>query len=208
MITTECQNCGNPVFAFASSCERCGTPNRARLGAFAVAGSLVLLVVAVAVAAFVILRWHRISVDDFAWVEKAMQECDAEAANAPETLRFLVIPMVSSPADDEGWRTKSLNDIGNAILLNQSDTLDALKGGSLRISTERYEFAMRDEATSAVYRWSPSVGVKKFLTGDAPQIRRFRVQFKTPRKTNDAEWGATFEHQAGTCYWVNAIIGN
>jgi len=207
MITTDCQNCGDAVYVFAGSCERCGASNQARFRAIAVAGSLLMLIVAVAIAGLLILRWQR-TVDDFVWLATAMDDCDAEAAKMPDTLRFLVVPMASLPTDDEAWRAKSLNDIGNAILLTQSAALDGLKGGSLRISTERYEFTMRDEATSAVYKWSPSVGVKKFLTEDAAQIKEFKVQFKTPRKTNDAEWGATFVHRTGTCYWVNAIVGH
>jgi hypothetical protein len=211
MITTDCPNCGNAVFVFAGSCERCGAPNRARLGALAVAGSLLLLILALGITTFVVLRWQRVlpgPADDFVWLTAAMDECDAEAAKTPDTLHFLVVPMASSPADDETWRGKSLNDIGNAILLRQADTLDGLKAGSLRIATERYEFNMRDEATSAVYKWTPSVGVKKFLIPDGARIAEFKVQFTTRQKTNDAEWGAVFVHQKGTCYWVNAIIGH
>ena len=209
MLTTHCPNCGNTVSLFAATCRRCGTRNRTRLGALAVVGSLLLLLVALGIAAFVVLRWDRIvGPPDFTWLTKAMEECDAEAANAPETIHFLVIPLTSAAADDDGWRQKSLNDIGNAILLRQSDMLDGLKAGSLRIATEQYEFNMRDEKTNAVYKWSPSVGVKKFLIPDAGQVTEFKVQFTTQQKTDAAAWGAAFQHRQGTCYWVNAIIGN
>lgn len=209
MATTDCPNCGNALFILAGSCKHCGAPNRARLGALAVVGALLLLIVAVGIATIVILRWDRISTPtDFTWLTTAMEGCDAEAAKAPDTLHFLVIPMASAPDDDEAWKAKSLNDIGNAILLTQRETLDGLMGGSLRISTEQYEFNMRDEKTSALYKWTPSVGVKKFLIPDAAQVTEFKVQFKTRQKTDDAAWGAVFQHRKGTCYWVNAIIGN
>ena len=200
------------VPAFAQSCGRCGAPNRARLPAFAVAGSLLVLIVAIAVAAFVILRGVRIEEpsgpgDDFAWLRTAMDDCDAEATKTPTMLHFLVVPMVSNAVDDRDWRAKSLNDIGNAILLNQQMTLEALTSGTLRLSKEQYDFRMRDEATNDVYKWTLSTGVKKFITPDAEGIKNFKVQFRTARRSDD-QWGAAFVHESGTCYWVNAIIGN
>ena len=209
MVTTDCPNCGNAVSILAGSCKRCGSRNRARVGVIAVAGSLLLLLVAVGVATIVYLRWDEISAPtDFTWLTTAMDQCDTEAAKAPDTLHFLVVPMASAADDDAAWKTKSLNDIGNAILLRQSDTLEGLKGGSLRIATEQYEFQVRDERTQAVYKWSPSVGVKKFLVPDAAQVTEFKVQFKTRQRTDDTAWGAVFPHRKGTCYWVNAIIAN
>jgi hypothetical protein len=208
MITTDCPNCGTAILAFARSCRRCGAPNRTRLGALAVAGALLLLIIAVAVTLVAMLRWQQTSTgDEFAWLEKAMEECDAEAETTPDTLRYLVVPMGSAPGEDAAWRAKSLNDVGNAILLSQRETLDGLRGESLRISTERYEFSVRDEATSAIYKWTPSLGVKKFLIPNAAKSVDFKVQFRTKERTSETEWGATFVHRAGTCYWVNAIIG-
>jgi hypothetical protein len=210
MITTDCTNCGHAVLVFAGSCQRCGAANRSRLGALAVAGSLVLLLVAVGVAAVAFIRWQGGGTgrEDLAWLTTAMHECDVEAEKAPDTIHFLVVPMASLATDDATWRAKSLNDIGNAILLTQSDTLDGLKSGSLRLANEEYEFIMRDETTNAHYKWTPSVGVKKFLIPNATQVTGYKVQFKTRHRTNDAQWGATFEHRKGSCYWVNAIIAN
>ena len=209
MITTDCPNCGNAVFILAGKCQRCGSPNRARIGVMAVAGSLLLLLVAVGIATIAYLRWDWVAAPtDFTWLTAAMDQCDTEAEKTTDTLHFLVIPMTSAADDDESWKGKSLNDIGNAILLRQSDMLEGLKSGSLRLSSEQYEFQIRDETTNAVYKWSPSVGVKKFLVPDAAQVTEFKVQFKTRQKTNDAAWGNVFQHRKGTCYWVNAIIGN
>jgi len=212
LFTTHCRNCAVAVPLLAPSCGRCGAPNRSRLTAVAVAASLGVLVIAIAVAAFVILRGVRIDEPsgpgvDFTWLTKAMDECDAEAMAEPKTLHFLVVPMVSKADDDADWRVKSLNDIGNAILLRQQAMLEGLQEGSLRLSNEEYDFRMRDEATKDIYKWTLSKGVKKFLTPDAEAIKIFKVQFTTKRRPDD-EWGAAFTHQAGTCYWVNAIIGN
>jgi len=207
MLSADCQTCGNPVPVFAAACRHCGAPNAARLGALAVAGSLLLLVAAIAMAAIVVARWQS-QPGDFTWLTKAMTDCDAEAEKAPATVHFLVVPMASAPADNEHWKEKSLNDIGNAVLLTQRDTLDGLAEGTLWISAEQYEFSVRDEASGGIYKLSPSVGVKKFLVPDADQIKAFKVQFKTPQQANEAAWGAAFQHRQGTCYWVNAVIGH
>jgi len=211
MTKSECPNCGSAVPIFASSCGACGEPNRARLGAFAVVGSVVALLVAIMFAVAIVVRWQQGTsggAQDYGWLATAMTDCDAEAQKAPDTLHFLVVPMLSAPSDDAHWRKSSLNDIGNALLLRQRDTLEGLADQSLVIATEQYEFSVRDEKTSAVYKWSPSVGVKKFLVAGGVQIQDFKVQFKTQQRTNDTEWGAPFVHSKGTCYWVNAIIGN
>src|SRR5215510_2351218 len=101
MITTDCPNCGQAILAFAGSCRHCGAPNRTQVGAFAVAGALLLLIVAVGVAVVAMLRWQQTSTgDEFAWLEAAMEECDTEAEKTPDTLRYLVVPMTSPDGED------------------------------------------------------------------------------------------------------------
>jgi len=213
MLKSECPNCGSPVSAFASSCGACGAPNRARFGAFAIVGAVVALLVAIVFAGALVVRWQQsggsgTGAGDYTWLATAMSDCDGEAQKVPDTLHFLVVPMLSAPSDDAHWKRVSLNDIGNAILLRQRDTLEGLADQSLVISTDQYEFSVRDEKTSAIYKWTPSVGVKKFLVAGGVQIQEFKVQFKTQQRKSDNEWGAPFVHSKGTCYWVNAIIGN
>ena len=101
MLTADCQTFGYPVPILASARGRCGAPTATRLGALAVAGSLLLLVAAIAIAAVVVIRWERLPVapGDFTWLTKAMAECDAEAEKEPATVHFLVVPMASAPAD-------------------------------------------------------------------------------------------------------------
>ena len=216
MLVTECRDCGEGVPVFARACAHCGAPNHARPAAVAVAAALALLVVAVAVAAIVVLRWQHSPVDtsepvpatpatpepatattEFAWLTAAMQACDSEAAKEPDTLQFLVIPLANAPADEPEWRAKSLNDIGNAILLNSDAALAGLQSHGLKISTEEYSFFVREEGSSAMYKWKPSVGVVKFSIPDAQSTGSFRIQFQTRNRTGDANWGATFVRQKG-----------
>src|SRR5215813_9506883 len=173
MLNSECPNCGHAVPVFASFCGACGVPNSARLGAYAVVGALMALLVAIGFVVAVILRGQQQEApgpQDYAWLAGAMNDCAAEAQKAPDTLHFLVVPMLSAAADDAFWKSHSLNDIGNATLLRQRDTLDGLAEQSLVIATDQYEFSVRDEKSSAIYKWAPSVGVKKFLVAGGVPI--------------------------------------
>jgi len=210
MLNRECPNCGNAVPVLASFCGACGVPNRVRVGALAVVGSILALLVAIGFVIAVVMRSQQEEAgpQDYSWLSSAMTDCDAEAKKAPDTLHFLVVPMLSAAADDAHWKSHALNDIGNATLLRQRDTLEGLADQSLVISTDQYEFSVRDEKTSAIYKWAPSVNVKKFLVAGGVPIQEFRVQFKTAQRKNEDEWGAKFMHSKGTCYWVNAIIGH
>jgi hypothetical protein len=210
MFNSECPNCGSAVPVFASACGACGVPNRARFGALAVAGALIALVVAIGFVVAVVVHGTQgpSGPQDYGWLSGAMTDCDAEAQKVPDTLHFLVVPMLSAASDDAHWKSHSLNDIGNATLLRQRDTLEGLADQSLVVAPDQYEFAVRDEKTSAVYKWAPSVGVKKFLVAGGAQIQEFKVQFKTQQRKSENEWGAPFIHSKGTCYWVNAIIGH
>jgi hypothetical protein len=209
MLKSECPNCGHAIPFLASFCGACGVPNPARAGALAVVGSILALLVAIGFVIAVILRGQQeAGPQDYAWLGSAMTDCDAEAQKATDTLHFLVVPMLSAASDDAHWKSRSLNDIGNATLLRQRDTLDGLADQSLVVATDQYEFSVRDEKTSAVYKWAPSVGVKKFLVAGGVQIQEFKVQFKTQQRKSENEWGAPFVHSKGTCYWVNAIIGH
>jgi hypothetical protein len=166
----------------------------------------VLLAVAIGIAVFMVPR-RPSPAPDFAWLTKGMQDCDESAAKQPGALYFLIIPMAVKPEDEQRWRSKSHDEIGNAILLNSDDALDGLKSGALRISAENYEFNVRDGA-GVLYNWNSSVGVTRLTIPNAESIAAFNAQFKTRGRTSDTAWGSAFTRQSGNCYWVNAIIGN
>jgi hypothetical protein len=210
MIATECPNCGETVSAFASSCARCGAPNELRRRVLGIAVLLLALILLGGIAAVVALHWPpastRTAGDDFGWLTTAMTACDDDAAKQPSKVYFLVIPLASNPEQDSQWREKSLNDIGNAILLRSDAALEGLKNKSLTISTTQYVFAMRDQG-GTVYSWNPTVGVARFVTNDSDSIQSFQVQFRVSASPAESEWGRAFVRQRGNCYWVDAIIG-
>src|SRR5262245_15615182 len=98
MFKTECPNCGEAVAIHSRSCAHCGAYNVSRRAAVAVTASLAALVVAIGVAAFAVLSWHRApgsitaeqqAPEDFTWLQAAMKECDDVAAKTPDSLYFL-----------------------------------------------------------------------------------------------------------------------
>jgi hypothetical protein len=214
MIATDCHHCGATVSAFARACGRCGVPNKMRMAVLGLAVALAVVATASVGGAWMWRHAASPSVPgslagggDFAWLTQAMADCDAEAAKDTRALEFLVIPLKLPTSDRQEWKRKSLNDIGNAILLTADDTVEALKRAALSISSDRYVFSIRDEATTEVYKWSQS-DVKKFISTDAETIERFKIRFDLGSASSAGDWGAVFVRNRGTCYWVNAVLGS
>jgi hypothetical protein len=143
---------------------------------------------------------------DFAWLETAMKQCDAEAAKDTKALIFLVTPLDDEPRDETGWRRIAINDFGNGILINSEDTLAGLRRKALRVSKTAYSFRVRNEETREVLAWKPTVGVRKFVNNDASGIQSFRAQFESSDPARALQWGAIIKREPGNCYWVNAIL--
>jgi hypothetical protein len=209
----------------ARTCPDCGGPLALRAAGLLVAGALVLLLVAIVVAVAEVLFWHQlaaatesgeaadeqiatISTADLNWLATAMSGCDAEAKADTGVLHFLVTPLVSVAKDTAPWRAKSINDAGNGILLRADDTLAGLKSGTLRLYPADYGFSIFGDDGNTIRKWRPAVGVAKFSAADAGPIPTFKVQFRTSHSGGDPDWGGSFTRLDGSCYWVNAIIGN
>lgn len=204
-----CPGCGEPVPALARSCAHCGAPNRARRAWLAVAAVLPALLIAIGIVAFMIPRCCVLPgpPPDFAWLTKAMQDCDAEAAKQQSTLYFLVVPLAAKPGDEESWRSKSPDEVGNATLVNSDDALRGLKVQALRITAENYAVNVRDGA-NVLYNWSSSSGVTRLTIPNADAIDTFNIQFQIGNRKSDTAWGNVFGRKRGNCYWVTAIIAN
>jgi hypothetical protein len=224
MLESECPACGDAVSVFAKACPHCGVPNRGWLLGPAVVGALALLVVCMVAALVMALgsrsvpsgtpeasaadRIEQTQTDDFAWLTTAMSACDRQARADVSTLYFLVLPLASLAQDDALWREKSILGIGNAILLRSDDALQGLRSGALRLYSGQYDFRVLDVGTNTIYKWKTATGVTKVSARDASAITQFMLQFQTPGASGQAQWGDPFKRQAGTCYWVNAIVSN
>jgi hypothetical protein len=143
---------------------------------------------------------------NYEWLDKAMKQCDEQAAKETKGLHYLVTPLIDTPRDEPGWRRISINDIGNAILIKGEDMLAGLRRKALRISSDEYVFSARNEKTKDILTWKPSKGVRKFVLNDASDMEEFKVQFQSDDAARAINWGATFIRQPGSCYWVNAIL--
>jgi hypothetical protein len=177
------------------------------MAALAAAAAL-SLAIAIGITTFVFPhRQQPATGNDFAWLTKAMDDCDAEATKQQSTLYFLIVPLASRTEDEPQWRSQSLNEIGNATLLSADVALEGLRSQALRISVEDYSFNVRDQANT-LYNWRASAGAARLAIPNAESIEGFNVQFQTRRRTADTAWGNAFVRRRGNCYWVNAIIGN
>lgn len=198
----------------AAVCSHCGMVNdeRRRLliaGVILAASAIVATVVVLLLASGASDRRSDAIVErggDFTWLETAMKQCDEEAGRDAKGLHYLVIPLVDEPRDEAGWRRISINDIGNAILINAEDMMAGLRRKALRLSPDEYVFSVRNEKTRDLLTWKPSRGVRKFVVSDASEFESFRVQFQSSDASRSINWGATFVRQPGNCYWVNAIL--
>jgi hypothetical protein len=136
---------------------------------------------------------------DYGWLEAAMKQCDEQAAQGPKAVHYLVTPLIDEPRDDVGWRRISINDIGNAILINSDDMLAGLRQAFDQ--PNECVFSVRNEVNPDL---KPSAGVRKFVINDAEDITQFGpVQSATLRSPL---LGRNHERQPGNCYWVNAIL--
>lgn len=220
-MSSRCPYCGESVSRLARSCPACGAANPARNTVLGAAIASAVLIPAIAIAIYAATRWDRPLIEggiladqpsastpgeDFAWLSAAMKECDAKAAQDPNALHFLVIPLAADPKQTENWRKLALNQVGNAIVLAGDDTINGLQRRALTIATsEDYVFSIRDEKTQVVRKWEPSSGVKWFSTVEGSDIVSFRMQFKPRDKGRDDDWGNVMIHQKGNCYWINAV---
>ena len=165
MIDGDCPNCGAGAGVLAKACPDCGAPIRLRPAGMLVAGALVILAAAIVLALVVVLRGQRLaaatetgapadeqiaatSTADFSWLATAMSGCDAEAKTEWARLTSWSRRLFSVAKDVEPLRAKSINDMGDAILLRSDDALDGLKAGTLRIYPADYGFGIFDSETT------------------------------------------------------------
>jgi hypothetical protein len=145
---------------------------------------------------------------EFGWIERAIAQCEAEAARNGATLYFLVIPVVASDGEQLPWMSKSNGTVGPSILLLGSQTtLDGLRAGSLRLASRPFNFSILEPSTSRIYKWKPALGVSKFAIREANTVAAFQPGFEIP-VGGEPRWadGGAIPRQPGTCYWTGALI--
>jgi hypothetical protein len=140
-------------------------------------------------------------------IEKAMSECDIEAAKNQDALYFLILPVQSPIKNYQPWVSVSVGEIGTSvILLRSKDTLDGLRDGSLALYREPFTFSIIDSTTAAEQSWGPIVGISRLAKLDAAPIAGFRVRFGFADFVGDTPSNFRFPREKGVCYWVSALL--
>ncbi len=144
---------------------------------------------------------------DLPAIERAMADCDQEAAANQDALYFLIVPAVSPIKDYSQWAPLSVGDIGTSVILLRSrDALGGLRNGSLVVYSGQYKFSIIDSATETTHEWGPVKGVAKFIKLDAATIAGFRVRFSFADFVGDTPSNFRFPREKGVCYWVSALL--
>src|SRR5690349_11398085 len=95
------------------------------------AAAAIALVAAVGAAVFFGMNWSakiRAQVPQadgprFAWLSQALDACEAEAAKYPQGLYFMVVPLTAASSAADGIKSRALETVGPAILLESKVAL-------------------------------------------------------------------------------------
>ncbi|MBO0759125.1 MAG: hypothetical protein J2P54_25060 [Bradyrhizobiaceae bacterium] len=144
---------------------------------------------------------------DFAWIERAMADCDTEAGKHLDSLYFLVMPLASTDGNVERWSPLSLGQIGTSVtLLKSQDALDGLRDGSLTLYQGQFVFSILEPSSNVTYRWKPATGVSEFITQEALSIKSFKPGLQVVGVDPDTGWADALVEQSPSCFWVSALL--
>jgi hypothetical protein len=207
----------------APSCSNCEAPNPWQKPALAAGAAAILLAAGLLALALYSFRQGDTqaitqtapppaasapseSAAEYGWIVQAMAECEEEAKRIPDTLSFLIVPVIKTDLSLPGWTPVPIGTIGNsALLLNSSDALIGLRNHALALYEKPLAFTISDTASSTVYKWKPAVGVSALKTR-AAGLENLKLGFEIPELSQEIEWGPTVKTERGTCYWINPLI--
>ncbi len=180
----------------------------------ALAGGIFLALAALAVAAVYAASWRaqmrakapQAAGDGrYAWLSAALDACEAEASKYPQSLYFMVVPMAAASSGADALRSRALETIGPATLLESKVALQGLESGALRISREQFILHAIDVDTNAIHRWSSVSGVSTLSDRNNTAKGPFKIRLQT--SPNDGtEWSAATADGVATCHWVFALL--
>jgi hypothetical protein len=231
----ECAECGAIAWPFARACRRCGADVPARSAQTTILVGLAISIVLLVAVLGANRLWHRLiawretnlvqiqnapalfgppgptahstPAADFAWIEKAMVDCDSEAGKHLDALYFLVLPLASAEGSVRRWSLLSLGQIGDSVtLLTSKDALAGLRNGSLTLYKGQFEFSIVEPTTNVSYNWKPATGVSEFITQEAIAIKSFKPGLRIVGVDRDFAWATTPAPQRAACYWISALL--
>jgi hypothetical protein len=179
-----------------------------------VLAAMVLAALAVlALAAIYVASWrHKMRIQvpqadgaQFAWISKALEACEAEAAGHPGSLYFMVVPLAAVAGAGSDLQSRAIDRVGPAMLFDSSAAMEGLESGTLRISREQFILHALDTGTSAQHRWNSASGVTTLSERDNTSKGPFRIRLQTA--PGDAEsWSTVTAEGVATCHWVFALL--
>jgi len=144
---------------------------------------------------------------DVAAVKKAMSDCDAAAAQDPDSLYFLILPLLPTHPGDHDWRPVALQTIGDAyMLLGANDALDGVRDGKLTVRPGRYTVSVLDTSSGATYSWTSATGMIRLARKDSGAVKTLKLAFDFSKTQTGPQWSAEFKRDLGTCYWVMPLV--
>jgi hypothetical protein len=142
---------------------------------------------------------------DLSPISKAMAECDAEAAKAPDQLYFVLLPLMLSKGAVNDWRSHALQEGGGFLWLNSKDALDGLRDGKLAVRDGRYTFSVLDPASGQTYSWRSVTRIAKLSRPAPKEMKSFKLGLDFSAAQTGAPWSNEFRRNPGSCYWVSAL---
>jgi hypothetical protein len=143
---------------------------------------------------------------DIAAISRAMAQCEDVAARNPDTLAFLVVPVVRVGAQTHDWRALAIEKVGDAyLLLSANDGLDGLRDGSLAVRPGRYTFSVLDPSSGATYSWTSATGMSRLERPDSAAIKTLQLGFDFSAAQTGPHWSKLFQRKSGSCYWVVVV---
>jgi len=140
-------------------------------------------------------------------IKKAMSDCDAAAAHAPDSLFFLILPLLPTHPGAGDWRPVALQTVGDAyMLIGANDALDGLRDGKLKVRPGRYTFSVLDTQSGATYSWTSATGMIRLSRKDFGAVKLLELAFDFTQAQTGPQWSAQFKRDLGTCYWVIPLV--
>jgi hypothetical protein len=145
---------------------------------------------------------------DLAAIKKGMTDCDTDAAKAPESIFFYVLPLRPAKSAENDWRTNALSEVGNTfLLLSGQDALEGLRDGKLVVRPGRYTFAMQDSASGQSSSWTSATAAARLSKPLPTTVKTLKLGFDFSATQTGTAWSNEFKRDPGTCYWVSVLVG-
>jgi hypothetical protein len=141
-------------------------------------------------------------------VKKEQQACEATAQQDPDSLYFLVLPVVRTEAGvASSFQPVPMQTVGSSFqLLGTDDTLAGLTDGKLKVRPDRYTFTVLDTANGASFSWTSATGMVRLGRKATSGFKNVTLGFDFSPTQAGPQMSAAIQRDRGTCYWVNVLV--